>query len=169
MSKIGKILFHRIAIIGTFIVLQVFLYVLLILKFSEYMLYFNWLCIGISIAAVLWIVNDRSNPGYKLGWIIIVLIAPVVGGLLYLLLGGNRLSRRNQRRLRVMQYKMDQSLGQDCHRASLLAEVAGMDAGHMARYLESRASCPVYGNTQTKYYALGDDCFPDMLEALEQA
>ena len=44
-----------------------------------------------------------------------------------------------------------------------------MDAGHMARYLESRASCPVYGNTQTKYYALGDDCFPDMLEALEQA
>ena len=107
MSKVGKILFHRIAIIGTFIVLQVFLYVLLILKFSEYMLYFNWLCIGISIAAVLWIVNDRSNPGYKLGWIIIVLIAPVVGGLLYLLLGGNRLSRRNQRRLRVMQYKME--------------------------------------------------------------
>lgn len=169
MSKIGKILFHRIAIVGSSIVLQICLYVLMIIKFSEYMLYFNWLCIAISVAAVLWIVNDRSNPGYKLGWIIIVLISPVVGGLLYLLLGGNRLSRRNQRRLRVMQYKMVQNLEGDCHRAGLLAQVAGANAGHMARYLEWSAACPVYGNTKTAYYSLGDDCFPDMLAAMEAA
>lgn len=39
----------------------------------------------------------------------------------------------------------------------------------MARYLERAAGCPVYGNTETKYYSLGDLCFPDMLEALEAA
>ena len=169
MSKIRKILFHRVAITGVAIVLQIVLYILVIQRFSEYIVYLNWLLIGISVAAVLWIVNDRSNPGYKLGWIIIVLISPVVGGVLYLLLGGNRLSRRNQRRLRAMEYKIVQNLGDDCRRSALLAEVAGEDAGHMARYLENCASCPVYGNTQTKYYAVGDDCFPDMLAAIEGA
>ena len=169
MSKLGKILFHRIAIIGAALVLQVALYVLMILGFSEYILYLDWLFIAISAAAVLWIVNDRSNPGYKLGWIIIVLISPVVGGLLYLLLGGNRLSRRNQRRLRTMQYKLVRNLGQECSRSAALGKVAGADAERMARYLESRASCPVYGNTATKYYPLGDLCFPDMLAAIEGA
>jgi cardiolipin synthase len=39
----------------------------------------------------------------------------------------------------------------------------------MARYLEQAAHCPVYGNTETRYYPLGDDCFKDILLALEQA
>lgn len=169
MSKIGKLLFHRVGIIGAGIVAQIVFYILMIRRFSEYLVYLNWIFIGISVAAVLWIVNDRSNPGYKLGWIIIVLISPVVGGGLYLLLGGNRLSRRNQRRLRTMQYKIVQNLDEDCCRSALLADVAGPDAGHMARYLERSASCPVYGNTETKYYPLGDVCFPDMLSAIESA
>ncbi len=169
MSKIGKLLFHRVAIIGISIVVQAVFYVLVIQRFSEYIVYLNWLFIGISVAAVLWIVNDRSNPGYKLGWIIIVLISPVVGGLLYLLLGGNRLSKRNQRRLRTMQYKLIQNLGEDCHRSDQLEALAGPDAKHMARYLERCSASPVYGNTATKYYSLGDLCFPDMLAAIESA
>lgn len=169
MSKIGKILFHRVAIIGVSIILQICVYIVTILAFSEYMIYLHWAFIAVSALAVLWIINDRSNPGYKLGWIIIVLIFPVVGGLLYLLLGGNRLSRRNQRRLRVMEYKMVQSLGGDCDRSALMGEVLSPEAGLMARYLESTAFCPVYGNTRTRYYPVGDVCFPDMLAALEDA
>lgn len=169
MSKLRKIMFHRVGITAVFILLQIVLYVLLIWRFSAYAVQLNVLFICISLLAVLRIVNGRSDPGYKLGWVIIVLLFPVVGGLLYLLLGGNRLSRRNQRRLKGMEYKIRRNLGGDCCRSALLGQVAGADAGHMARYLEHRALCPVYGNTRTKYYPLGDDCFPDMLEAIESA
>ena len=169
MSKLRKILFHRVGITAVSILLQVILYVFLILKFTEYAAYLNLLFVCISLFATLWIINGRSDPGYKLGWVVIVLLAPVVGGLLYLLLGGNRLSRRNQRRLKGMEYKIRRNLGGDCRRAALLGEVFGADAAHMAHYLEHRALCPVYGNTRTKYYPLGDDCFPDMLEAIESA
>jgi cardiolipin synthase len=162
-------LFHRVAVIGVCILLQILLYVLMIRRFSEYRAYFNWFCIAVSVAAVLWIINNRSNPAYKLGWVIIILLSPVIGGLIYLLLGGNRLSRGNQRRLRVMQNKIKKNLEQDCRRAQFLSQVLGADAGHMARYLERSADCPVYGNTATKYYPLGELCFPDMLEALEKA
>ena len=169
MSKLRKIFFHRVGITAAAILLQVVLYVVVIQKFSEYIVYLNWLFVAISAAASLWIINSRSDPGYKLGWIVIILLAPVVGGGLYLLLGGNRLSRRSQRRLKGMEYKIRRNLGGDCDRSALLRQVAGADAAHMAYYLEHRAICPVYGNTETKYYPLGDDCFPDMLEAIESA
>lgn len=169
MDKIRKILFHRIGIVAVFLVLQIVLYISTIIWFSDYIIQLNWIFRFISALVVLWLVNDRSDPGYKLGWIIIVLVAPVVGGLLYLLLGGNRLSMRNQRKLKVMQEKIDHHLGNDCCRSDELAKACGEDAGHMVRYLERAAGCPVYGNTRTKYYSLGDHCFPDMLEALESA
>ena len=169
MSKLRKIMFHRVGIAAAGIILQLTLYVLLIWRFSEYAAYLGILFVCISLFATLWIINSRSDPGYKIGWIVIILLAPVVGGGLYLLLGGNRLSRRSQRRLKGMEYKIRRNLGGDCNRAALLGQVAGADAAHMAYYLEHRAVCPVYGNTATKYYPLGDDCFPDMLEAIEHA
>lgn len=169
MRKIGKILFHRLGIIAVFLILQIALYVSTITWFSDYAIAIEWSFKLISAIVVLWLINDRSEPGYKLGWIISVLIMPVAGGLLYLLLGGNRLSYRMQRKLRVMEKKLDNYLGEDCCRSETLGEIVGPDAGHMACYLERTAGCPVYGNTETKYYALGEDCFPDMLNALESA
>lgn len=169
MSKIGKILFHRLGVIAVFILLQIAVYVTTIIVSSDYIVYLNWFFRLVGAGVVLWIINDRSNPGYKLGWVIIVLVIPVAGGPLYLLLGGNRLSHRNQRRLRVMQERIERYLRADCCRSKQLGEVTEPDAGHMACYLEQAADSPVYGNTETKYYALGDLCFPDMLEALESA
>ena len=169
MYKIGKILFHRLGVIAVFILLQVAVYVTTIIVSSDYIVYLNWFFRLIGAAVVLWIINDRSNPGYKLGWVILVMAIPVAGGPLYLLLGGNRLSHRNQNRLRAMQEDLERYLSEDCGRSEQLGRVTEPDAGHMACYLERAAVSPVYGNTRTKYYALGDDCFPDMLEALERA
>ena len=169
MSKIGKLLFHRLGIITAFLILQIVIYISTILWFSEYERVFEICFRVLSALMVLVIINGRSDPGYKLGWVIIVLIMPVSGGLLYLLLGGNRLSLRSQRKLRVMEGKMRRYLGRDCCRSGLLGQMTNPDAGHMAYYLEETVGCPVYGNTATKYYALGDHCFPDMLEALEAA
>ena len=122
MDKIRKILFHRIGIVAVFLVLQIVLYISTIIWFSDYIIQLNWIFRFISALVVLWLVNDRSDPGYKLGWIIIVLVAPVVGGLLYLLLGGNRLSMRNQQTLKVMQEKINHHLGNDWCRSEELAK-----------------------------------------------
>ena len=45
----------------------------------------------------------------------------------------------------------------------------GADAVNQARYLEHYARCPVYTNTYTHYFPLGDDVFPAMLEELRKA
>ena len=171
LSKIGKLLFHRMGIMLTMIIAQITLYIMLLLwlQDSEYYGVYWGVALTLSVVAVLWIVGSSSNPGYKIGWIIIVLALIPFGSLAYLLLGGNHLSQFNQRRLRTMERRMEQQLGDECGKSKSLAMLEGEDAGRMAAYLEHTVHCPVYGNTKTKYYPLGDVCYDDILEALRAA
>ena len=171
LSKIGKVLFHRLGIAGVLIIAQIALYAagLIVLRDSQYYKLVEWLFISLSVLAAMWIVGDKSNPGYKIGWIIIVLGLMPFGSLAYLLLGGNHLSSFNQRRLRSMERKISKNLSAECERSAVLGKLLGEDAACMARYLEQTTCCPVYGNTRTKYYPLGDDCYNDILAALWDA
>lgn len=171
LAKLGKILFHRAGIMLIIVLMQIALYAaaMIALRDSEIYSVLNLTMLALSVVAVFWIVGDESNPGYKIGWIIIVLAFVPFGGLAYLLLGGNHLSKAEQRKLRSMERRVTQQLGEDCNRSDFLAEVAGEDAGRIARYLEQTSSCPVYGNTDTKFYPLGDLCYGDILSALRAA
>lgn len=171
LGKICKLLFHRIFIIVVLIVFQIILYAAAFIALRGSVVYtvLNIIMTLLSIVAVFWIVSDGSNPGYKIGWIIIVLAFVPFGGVAYLLLGGNHLSRYTQRRLRAMEDRMRLQLGDDCNRSPVLGELVSEDAGRMANYLERTSSCPVYGNTKTKFYPLGDVCHEDILEALRGA
>ncbi len=170
-SKIGRLLFHRMGIGGALIIAQIILYVmgLLVLRDSVIFDKVEWLFLALSVLAAMWIVGNKSNPGYKIGWLIIVLGLMPFGSLAYLLLGGNHLSAFNQRRLGVMERKIYKNLSGECGRSASLGELLGEDAGCMAHYLEQTTRCPVYGNTRTKYYPVGDVCYDDILDALRRA
>lgn len=171
LRKLGKLLFHRIGVIAVLLGFQIAVYVLIFSALSGtvyYAILTTFLTV-LSVAAVLWIVGDNSNPGYKIGWIIIVLAFRPFGAVAYSLLGGNRLSRYNQRRLSNMERTMKRWLDPDCGRAAALEALAGPDAGRMAHYLEAAAACPVYANTETRFYPLGDLCLEDILAALRGA
>ena len=66
MKKILKFLFHRVVLVALALALQAGLLVLMLVKFNEYFVYFYAICIALSLAAVLKIVNGDSNPGYKI-------------------------------------------------------------------------------------------------------
>ena len=131
LSKIGKLLFHRMGVMFTLIAAQIVLYVLglLWLQDTQYYGVYWGIALTLSVLAVLWIVGNSSNPGYKIGWIIIVLALIPFGSLAYLLLGGNHLSWFNQRRLRTMERRMRQQLGGECDKSSSLALLEGMSLG----------------------------------------
>ena len=81
MKKILKMLFNRVVLVGLAILVQVLLLILMVVKFQEYFVYFYAMCTVLSMAVVLIIVNGNSNPGYKIAWLIPVLLVPVFGGL----------------------------------------------------------------------------------------
>lgn len=167
LKKLASFLFHRTALVALLLLFQLALLVVVMERSAAYFIYFYWFFVVVSVLVVLGIVNNQSDPGYKIAWIIPILIFPVFGGLVYLLFGGNRLSTRIKNKMLVMDRRMVDTLCPD-FRSEALAAV-GEDAVNQSRYLERYAHCPLYQNTYTEYFALGDDVFPRMLDELRRA
>ena len=167
LKKLSTLVFHRTTLVVLLLIVQVTVLAVMMVRFSSYFIYFYWFCILLSILSVLWILSNRSDPGYKIAWLIPILLLPVFGGLVYLLFGGNRLSARIRRKMQGMDRRMRNTLAPD-FKAELLESV-GADAVNQSRYLEWYAHCPLYKNTLTEYFPLGDADSPRMLEELRRA
>lgn len=168
MRKLIKLLHHRVFLVAVAIAIQLAVLLIFLLRFNDYYREFNWFCRGFSFLIVIWIVGDRSNPSYKIAWIIPIMLFPIFGWLLYLLFGGNRLSRRTRQKMQSIDQVMVEELQSACM-ADTLAQKAGEDAGNMARYIEHAAHCPVYGNTETEYFPQGEMQFASILRELKMA
>lgn len=165
MKKLLYYLFHRTALVALLLILQVALFGVAIVRFSDYFVYFYFLCVLLSVFVVLHIVNSGEEPGYKIAWIVPILLFPVFGGLLYLLCGGDHLGDKNK--MQNMNRRLVKILSPD-NKAEALIDF-GKDAVNQSRYLEEYAHCPLYTNTWTHYYPLGDDALESMLTELRRA
>lgn len=148
--KIKYILFHRSVLAGLALVAQVAVLFVMVNEFTAHFDYFYWFCIFVSFLATVWIVSDRSEPGYKIAWLVVILPFPVFGGILYLLLGGNRISERTRRKMKGIAERSNEVLRGD-FKADRLTHL-DEDAVGQIRYLERYASCPAYTNTRTEYF-----------------
>ncbi|MCI2105717.1 MAG: cardiolipin synthase [Intestinimonas sp.] len=167
MKKMVSLLFHRIFWVAFALLIQLMILFLMVVRFSRYFVYFYWLSVAISVVAVIWIIGNKSDPGYKIAWLVPILSIPIFGGLIYLMFGGSRLNRRTRLKMQCMADDMQKELACDYKADQLLP--LGEDAVHQARYLEHIAYCPVYGNTKAEYFSSGELCFPRMLQELKKA
>ena len=167
IKKLASLLFQRSVIVAALILVQAALIIGMLALSSAGYSYVRWGSLVLSVLAVLIIVSRQTDPGYKIAWIVPILLFPAFGWLLYLLCSGNKLSARQRRKMQGMDRTMLEQLERD-YKAEQL-ERLGADAANQARYLERYARCPVYTNTWTRYFPLGDDAFPVMLEELKKA
>lgn len=122
----------------------------------------------LSFLAVLYILSDRTNPSYKLAWVIPILAFPIFGGILYIMFGGNKLSKRQKAQLQTVDEITRSNLKQDPLVLHALQQ-QNLLAASQAQYLIHCASSPVFQNTESTYYASGESCFPVMLQELRRA
>ena len=118
-KKLLSIISHRTVLVAVMLLLQVGIFVAAILRFSEYFVYFYLLCVLVSLFAVLYIINTKSDPGYKIAWIVPILLVPVFGGLIYLLCGGTGVSKKLGRKLEETQTRFARALEGDKKRMPL--------------------------------------------------
>ena len=166
MKKINSILFHRSVLVGISLLVQILVLAAMVVVFSEHTSYFYWGCVMTSVLAMLWIISRRMEPSYKIAWLIPILLMPVFGGIFYLMVGGNGVSRRTQKKMQDIQTSVLENLAGD-FRAEQMEE--GESAAGQARYLERYACAPVYKDTRVEYFSLGDHAVERMLEELEKA
>ena len=122
----------------------------------------------LSLILVLWIVNKKINPSYKLAWTILILAVPVFGVMIYLLFGQSRVARKMTQDSQMVLKKIANYIKEDKQTREDL-EGTDLGASIQSAYIRDYAGFPVHENTSTKYYAVGDDMFIDMLEDLKKA
>ena len=168
MKKLIRTLLSRVVLVGAAILAQVLALTIVIWRFSNYFVYFYAICTVLSIFVVLWILNSKSNYAYKLAWIIPIMIFPIFGGLFYLMLGGNKSSKRNKRKMLEIAKKMQSFLCQDLEIMKRL-EQENRSAANQAVYINDYSNCPVYSNTTSEYLASGEEKFLRLQEELKKA
>lgn len=162
--KILKIFLNRIFVFGFLIMLQVIWVALMGRAFWLHNPWIQPLLRAMSLIVVLWLVNKDENPSYKISWIIVILLFPMFGGLLYLLIGNKKPSRKIRKMLQPVMDEMNPIMILENDVSDCL-EGSKQDA---LTYL-SNLGYGTYLQTKCQYYSLGDYCFGDMLKDIKQA
>lgn len=168
MKRIGSILFSRVVMDAVAILLQFGWLFVMLYQFSINYTFANYVLRFISIILVLCVVNNWTNPYYKLAWTFIILLSPVFGIVLYLVFGRSELTKRTQERMDAVHKEVIKCLPTD---NKIMQQLYTEDAStaQQAKYIQDWANFPLYQNSRTKYYTCGEDMFRDMITAMERA
>ncbi len=166
--KLFKIINSRIFLITALIAIQFFWVMFFLIKLTSYRAWINAAFTILSILIVLFIIGKDENDSYKIGWIILIMLLPLFGGLFYLFLGNKRPSKGMRIKLNKEHNKVIELINTD---ESVIDQIGKLDkrASGTFKYLQERSSCPVYKNTETTYYPLGELMYKDILPELSKA
>ncbi len=122
----------------------------------------------LSIVLVITIINNSLHLSFDMMWILIILLFPVPGTMLYFLLGANLISSKTTRSLVKTTIASQKYFQQDDSTIRGLEKELPSLTGDI-HYLSKAAGFPVYHNTGYDYYPLGDDGYPVMLAEMRKA
>lgn len=167
-KKLLQLLFNRIFYVAVALLVQLGWILITAWRLAAYSSYFSKALTLISVLIVLWIVNQKINPSYKLGWTILILTFPVFGVMLYFLFGKSRIALEMQRRFTKVQKESLPYMEQDAEVSADLA-ADSPSAAAQSCYIHQYSSFPVHRNTTARYFQVGEDMFPALVQELEQA
>ncbi len=155
--------------IAVSIFIQIGVYVIIFKFFRNYFTHFYAVCTILSLLVVIKIVkNDNLNPAVKIAWVIPLFVLPIFGGLIYLIFGEVRHTRREKRVNARIHEKYKKAISAIPTADSLL-KLRDSDACVQSQYIKNASGMPVFSSTPIKYYPFGEDMFADMCEELEKA
>ena len=168
MNVLLKRVVQRVILLVSSFILQIGVISFFLLKYSESFFDFYLASLTLSIIIVFIIINNKSNPSYKIAWIVPVMIFPIFGGLFYLLYGGNKLSTREKLKMVIQNIEMTNSLKQNDEIIKKIGDKS-IYAKNQSEYILNYAKCPVYNNTETTYFKIGEEKFEALLRELKKA
>ena len=121
----------------------------------------------ISVATVIAIVNRSMTPESKVTWLIVTFV-PVFGPLLYLMFGERRLSKKELKQLQELNsIAFHENNGRQLHLQ--LQETDKSAYGIINALLHMDSNAEVYDQTDSQFFASGEEMWQQMLEDLKRA
>ena len=147
-------------------VLETAAVITVLVLFGKYIPYFYLAMWATEIGCVIHIIACDEAPDYKIPWLLVVLIVPVAGFMLYFLFGNRKLQRKFIRRLEAMRQQKYPARTEELAK-NIEAEnpAVGMDAQMLCRIADTN----LFTNTTQQYFPLGEDMHKQLLVDLRTA
>lgn len=159
---------RRIGITGISLILQILWIMSNIVNLSAYSVGINAGFRILSFLAVLYLVCKDDNPSYKIIWIILILVFPIFGGLLYLFAGNKTPSKKMHRKITAAHEKLIKELSGD-EAAQREIDNADKRLGETFSYVREISGYPCCNDSGIKYFPVGEEMFEAILEEVRKA
>ncbi|MBR4308108.1 MAG: cardiolipin synthase [Oscillospiraceae bacterium] len=166
-TGILRLLFSRMGIVLMLLLLNIGILVTIFARFEELLPLFYGANTVFVVAMVIYLINSSMDATAKITWLIVIMLLPVFGSLLYLYtrteVGHRAMKKRLQNIYAATKDRLQPSRG------SAFLEEQNPGAGAMTRYVSNFTGVPVYGNSQVTYFPSGEKLFDCLLSELENA
>ena len=163
-----RAVFSRAGLIALLLLVQVALITLAFSQLRDFLPHYVSLMAVFSGAMALYLLNSRHDPSAKLTWIVVILMLPVFGALLYAYTQSDLGHRLLKRRFAQVTEETRESIPQDAGVLARAAQEAPELLG-LANYVGRTGCYPAFDKSRVRYFPLGDELFPALLEELEKA
>ena len=146
--KLKKILSSILSSNAAFVImllLQIGFLMLAVMSLGERFVFVYFALIVLDIILAIYLTNKNEPVSYRVSWIIIISIFPLLGGVSYLFI--------------KLTQQFPKSIG----------KLSCPDSVNLARYVTDFGLYPVYRNTHAEYYPLGEIQFENLIAELETA
>lgn len=168
LKSLLRIVFGRTAFVVLFMVIQIGILFSCFRWLGNYLVFIFGSFTVLSTIVVIYILNKKENPSFKMAWMIPVLVIPVFGSLLYLFVELQIGTKLIEGRLRAAMKATEPYLSQDPKVIKKMV-MQSRRSVNLAHYIKEYGGYPAYGNTNVQYYSFGEDAFPIMLKELQEA
>lgn len=167
MTKIFKLLFSRTAITLLLVLLQLFVFISVATYLKDYSAYihiFFYILSAIMIVAI--ITNKSESMQMKLPWLILIAFFPVLGILCYYLFSENNMRRKFIKNLNNQSYSVSEIVKENSNLENLKEDIR---VYRQSSYILNSCDMPVFENTTTTYFEIGEKYYESLLEELKAA
>lgn len=163
-----RVLFSDILMTMLLLVAQIALLALMFAWVSRYAHLFFEGSTLLAVIVLIAIINNDSNPSYKIAWIIPIALFPIGGSLLYLYVKyniGTILPKKVQKQVFLESRSL---VTQETAVKEAIYEEHS-DLEKLSDYLERIGGYPTYAHSSMEYYPLGEDVMEAILTELKEA
>ncbi len=160
--------FSRLGLIVVLLALQIFALFGVFQWFEELLPHIFGGTILFTVMMVLWLLNSELDPTAKITWLIVIMLLPVFGAILYWYTQSDIGHRAVKARLSHLAEQTKECIPQSEEVLEALAE-ENPGAASLARYIRRSGCYPVFDRTDVTYFPTGREKWEEMLRQLEAA
>ncbi len=162
-------IFSRTTVISVLLILQLFFLIASFAWLNQYRIWMEIIERALAITAVLYLVNSEMDALSRVTWLILVMIAPLLGSLFLIY---TKLDWGYRGLMQQMNELVDSSAKYLPDNQEILKVLKGNTSTtyHLVQYFDrSRGNFPAYQNTEVTYFPVGEAFFEELKKQLLKA